>query len=332
MKTRILIAILAILLTGCQIAVSGNADMQTPIAPKTALYGNSNGNVANTAYILEVGDDIYIANQVAPSESALYRYNALDGSMEKLLEDCRGYLNLYNNRLYYLASDGIVSADLDGKDIKSVYEAAGHVGFIIYDDMLILNDQGICSIDLDSVQITDITDKRVYNINVGEDKIYCISLENVSPEVAESVERLDISDNVGAIYQMDLDGGNWELLCETIVTNLIYHEGYLYFLPLDAVGIQRLDVDTRKIDNISDTNYQNFNIINDRLVCSSASSIDILELDGALVRSITADEGFRDTAFNVTSRYVFYRRFASHKLCMLDVETGESCVIIQEDT
>ena len=72
--------------------------------------------------------------------------------------------------------------------------------------------------------------------------------------------------------------------------------------------------------------YHNFN--KDQLICSNYSSIDILDLEGNLIKRFEL-EGIRDTRINVVDNYIFFRKFGSNKTQMIDLTTSDLITIIE---
>ena len=291
------------------------------------LYGNSNGNIINGGYVLKIDDLVFINEDFLPEQKILYQYHIEDKVLNKVAEDCNGSLNIYNNHLFYSTSDGIVCSSLNGTVIDHYYDSS--CNFIIYDAKIFLVDNYIYSVDIASKE------KRVLNaidsadVNVAPSKIYYTSQDSVEADLLDEIERMDWGGKFGQIYHMNLDGSKNELLNESIVCNLIYNQGYLYYILFEDFTLGRIDLKTGEKEKLTDSAYENFNIEDEKLVCSNSETIDVLDLNGKIINSYKLEETPRDPRINLIDNYVFYRRFASNKISMLDLFTGKSEIIVE---
>lgn len=291
-------------------------------------YGNSNGNIGNGGYILETEEDVFVVDRF---EKILYKYYIKEQRLEKIAEDCSGYLNQYNQEIFYCSSDGIVSIDLVSEEIKNYYYGSWFHQFIVYGDSIYLIDNEIFQLNLktkESIALNVIGECA--NLNIGDNKIFYTSLGEAVNYLQD--ERLyEAWDYFGYIYQMDLGGGDNKKIGNQLATNLVFHDGYLYFIPYDIYGISRMNTETYEIEVITDDYYLNFNIDNDKLICSNFNSIVMLDFAGEEVKKINPEDSFRDTYINVAHGNTFYCRFGTNRINMIDNDSYEVTTIIHDD-
>lgn len=293
----------------------------------TSQYGNSNGNIVNGGYALMVDNNLLVNDNYIPSHSMLYKYEPKIQFLESIFEDCNGSLNFYGNKLYYTSEQGIVGSDLDGNNLNVYYDKP--CPFIIFDSKIYLTDSNVFCVDLCTRDTMSLNNIFSEDINVSNNKIYYISKDNMAIDRIEELEREDLWGSFGEIYQMNLDGSDNVKIYSNSVFNLIYYEGFLYYIERNSLTIGKIDIISKESEIISENVYHNFNINKEQLICSNSSSIDILDLDGNLIRRFEL-EGIRDTRFNVVDNYIFFRKFGSNKIQMIDLTTSELKTIIEE--
>jgi len=299
-------------------------DSNTEYLP--SQYGNSNGNIVNGGYVLMVNDNLLINDNYIPSHSILYKYELKTQYLESIFEDCNGSLNFYGGRLYCTSEQGIVGSDLDGNNLYVYYDKP--CPFIIFDNKIYLTDSNVFCVDLYTKEIKSLNNLFSEDLNVSKDKIYYTSKDNMAADRIEELEREDLWGSFGEIYQMNLDGSVNEKIHSNSVFNLIYYEGFLYYIDRKSLTIGKIDITSKKDEIISENMYHNFNINKDQLICSNYSSIDILDLEGNLIKRLELD-GIRDTRINVVDNYIFFRKFGSNKIQMIDLTTSDLTTIIE---
>ncbi len=289
------------------------------------LYGNSNGNIINGGYVQSMNDFIFINDS---DTSILYKYNIKDNKKTIISKDCKGNLNISNEALYYISTAGIICSDFNGNIIEIYYDSP--CSFIICNNIMYLADNQIYGIDLYSKQRNRLNSINSSNINISNKKIYYTSSDRLSPEMIDDYNRFDMWGDIGEIYQMDLDGSNNGVLINKIVFNLIYYEDYLYYISAEEFKIERLNINTKEVQTISDNIYHNFNIKDNQIVCSNSTTIDILNIEGEIVNSFYQDDGFRDTNINLVDEYIFFHRFGTNEIKMIDLTTSNLRTVIEE--
>ncbi|GLC81705.1 DUF5050 domain-containing protein [Lacrimispora brassicae] len=130
---------------------------------------------------------------------------------------------------------------------------------------------------------------------------------------------------------MNLDGSENKKMNDVLAFNLIFHDGFLYYIDRENLKLGKISTNSNEIEIINQDEYYNFNINNNQLVCSDLSSFVILDTNGKLINRIEIEGGLRDTSINLVDNYVFFRRFGGNEIKMIDLETFDIVTVIDEE-
>ncbi|MBR4278774.1 MAG: hypothetical protein IKT34_01235, partial [Clostridia bacterium] len=90
---------------------------------------------------VDVGDDIYY------SENGSIFKKTLDGKIDFIAQYNAKYLNYYNERIWFISDNSVVSIALDGSDAKALYKSDSEIIclYVVEGKIFYLNGNAVCT-------------------------------------------------------------------------------------------------------------------------------------------------------------------------------------------
>lgn len=197
------------------------------------------GNINQGGHVAMYKDKIYMSDD---EEQLICMNNQLE-DCQVLIKGKTEYLNIMNDVIYYTDDNNqLCSVGIDGKNQKVIINKK--VYYVVAKDNKIYyqsdtDEEKLFVYDIKTNQNTQLNDRRSYNLNIINDKIYYTSSDG--------------------IYCVGTNGKGDEKLVSGKSYTMVYYNQKLYY-GTDDYQINSYDIKTQKIESIIDDNGQFLNM------------------------------------------------------------------------
>lgn len=213
------------------------------------------GNINQNGLAYFDGENLYMSND----QGYLVSMDKNLDNRQTLMTQVSEYIQVYDNHLYYTDKNHyLCQASLNGEDQQTLISQAVYYVYVVNDHIYYQRDddnESIYVYDLQTKQETKLNDRKSYRLNVVDQVIYYTSTDG--------------------IYRVQTDGKNDEKVLSGSYHNLIYQNGWLYYMD-DEGTISCLDVENLQTDILKERAVQFLNINDQYLFYQS--------MDGSVVR------------------------------------------------
>ncbi len=221
---------------------------------KGGLLGNSNGNISNFG-------------AVAASSSG-FVYSSVDGSALQVMDKTGtwktaedphiGYVNLWENWIYYLGDSGIIeripmanpekpAEKVGGKNVSAFQICDGMIYYVQYDGP-------IRSMTVSGGQDKQLVSGNNSGINLEDGWLYFLKTKDAS----ESWQK--------ELYKVKTDGSGLGRVGTHYVFQYLVEDGWIYYMdPEEDYGLRRMKTDGKEDQSLNTGEIDAFNICGDRL-------------------------------------------------------------------
>lgn len=245
------------------------------------------GNLINENIVCIDGESIYYRN-ITSDDGKLYRKNLNLDKKTKLcdISDVK-YITKKEDDIYYTSTSNIYKLNLDTMHNEVIFSGSEDYGWI--DDMSIVNEEMFFSLDytykmnLNTLEISKIAEntfglniyngKMYYSLDEG-DGLYELDLKtNEYKELCNSKTSAPIIQD-DFIYYLDINEKSFfkinlsNYIREKIVEldkDLLQFNLYKYYIFYSDQYLYRINIKTKKIEQISNINSNEINIFNDQI-------------------------------------------------------------------
>lgn len=179
--------------------------------------------------------------QLDEDDESLYVYHLQDQKQTKLNDRHSYCINVVENKIYYLSTDGLYCIQKDGQNDEKLL--SGEFANVIYfnDKLYYLSSDGICTFDIQSQKTTVIIENARQFINMTDQYIFYQSMDG-------SVVRYEISTQTEkTIYNGEVEAGyvvGDKFIIKTSAS-LYQQESYIVIMDFDGSQQQRLFLDSQ---------------------------------------------------------------------------------------
>ena len=270
---------------------------------ETANRGNTVGNISNYGLAAEYEGMVYYSN--LRDEGRLYKKGLENGIPQLVTDDHVGFINVFDDWVYYRNDDGIYKIRTDGSERTQL--SNDDVMFInVVDDWIYyINYAGIYKIKIDGSERTllkevdyvtclNVVDGWIYYVSQGINKMkidgskHTRLTEKSESNLAEDEEQvylvysMNVVDNQvyyashNGIFKMDTDGRNIMKLSEDYSTIINVSKGWLFYVDMSEGwwNIYRIKTDGTNKARINDVRSSNIYIIGNKVYYYNANNMN----------------------------------------------------------
>jgi len=224
--------------------ISNDNQSQTMMVDGTMADVSVIGNINQGGHVAIYKDRIYISDD----EGQLVSMNNQLSDRKVLIKGEAEYINIVDDVIYYTDSQNqLCSIGIDGENQKVIVKQKTF--YVVVKDHKIYyqsdtNGEKIYVYDLETNKNTQLNDRRSYNLNIVDSKIYYTSTDG--------------------IYCMGIDGKGDEKLVDGQSYTMAYYNQKLYYCT-DDYQVKSYNIQTQKIETIIDETSQFMNM-NDQYI------------------------------------------------------------------
>lgn len=260
------------------------------VVESSTSWSSLTGNMNQEGNVFKTEDKIFMLDD---NEHLVSMDLKLENRVTLVNDECH-YINVVGDMIYYTNDDDFLcSMTTDGKDQKVILDQEVYYMIVKGDKIYYQLDDNrkehIYVYDLTTNEQTELNDRKSYNLNILDDKIYYSSSDG--------------------IYSIGIDGQGEEKLMSGKVANLIYQDGKLYYneIESDLPRIVAYDIESKKTEVIINKKSGLLNITNEYLFYLS-SDLNVVRYDLKTKENKNIYAGNVEYGFVVGDKLILYTK------------------------
>lgn len=260
------------------------------VVGESTSWTSFTGNINQEGNVFKTEDKIFMLDD---NEHLVSMDLKLENRVTLVNDECH-YINVVGDMIYYTNDDDLLcSMTVEGKDQKVIFDQEVYYMIVKGDKIYYQLDDNkkehIYVYDLTTNEQTELNDRKSYNLNVLDDKIYYSSSDG--------------------IYSIGIDGQGEEKLMSGKVANLIYQDGKLYYneIEFDLPRIVAYDIESKKTEVIINKKSGLLNITSEYLFYLS-SDLNVVRYDLKTKENKNIYAGNVEYGFVVGDKLILYTK------------------------